>query len=172
LRETWYDCRKDDPKRSVIYRADESVNDDEMYPVKWRPSLLMPEWAARYRPTVIDIGWERVQNISEEDAFSEGIGRRLGKSDSVYGFRNYQFPENHVSTFGLSSPRESYRTLWNSLHLEPKPVKVKGQLVGYRSFPWSEFDFETYYRSPTEFKGKPLQIIANPWVWKIELSKP
>ena len=40
----------------------------------WRPSIHMPDWAARIRRRVIAVTVERLQDISEADAVREGLG--------------------------------------------------------------------------------------------------
>ena len=56
----------------------------------------MPLWAARYTPLVTaDARLERLQDISEEDGFAEGVGTLWGSS------------------------RLAYAQLWDSLHTKP-----------------------------------------------------
>lgn len=49
---------------------------------KWRPSIHMPDWAARIRRRVLSVTVERLQDITEEDAVREGFpaGRHGGTS--------------------------------------------------------------------------------------------
>lgn len=46
---------------------------DIQEPDKWRPSIFMPKTAARIFLKVTEIRVERLQEISEEDAISEGV---------------------------------------------------------------------------------------------------
>ena len=40
---------------------------------RWRPSIHMPDWAARIRRRVVSVTVERVHDITEEDAVREGF---------------------------------------------------------------------------------------------------
>lgn len=42
---------------------------------KWRPSLFMPRWASRINLVVETINVQRLQDISEEDAYREGFSK-------------------------------------------------------------------------------------------------
>lgn len=56
------------PGRSLIkYRADGEAPSDQ-----WFPSIHMPRWASRLTLEVTDVRIERIQQISEVDAFAEG----------------------------------------------------------------------------------------------------
>ena len=46
---------------------------DTAYGHKWRPSIFMPHWASRINLEVVSVRVERVQDISIEDAYDEGM---------------------------------------------------------------------------------------------------
>ena len=52
-----------------LYRASHDCFDGE----KWTPSIHMPRWASRILLEITNIRVERLQDISEEDAVSEGM---------------------------------------------------------------------------------------------------
>lgn len=99
----------------VVYAADDAEWDDIKHDARnsktgdeWkiRPSIHMPRWASRLTLTVTDVRVTRLQDISEADAAAEGC------ECDTDGWRDYLFP----STQCCGTARESYRTLWNSLH--------------------------------------------------------
>lgn len=101
VRESWADLRGmgfgDDPRTdkpwNFAYRADTKPGSDgDMvrieYGVKWRPSIHMPKKAARLFLEVKNIRVERLQNITEEDAWAEGCDANIpdGKPCAVAWF--------------------------------------------------------------------------------------
>jgi hypothetical protein len=83
--------------------------------LRLRPSIHMPRWASRLTLTVTDVRVQRLQDISEADAVAEGIERLHGgyhDVDDVY--LNYLRKSDGFG--GSGAGRESFRTLWNSLH--------------------------------------------------------
>ena len=75
---------------------------------RWRPSIHMPDWAARIRRRVLSVTVERVQDITEEDAVREGFS--VGEEYEVFG----------------ASTR--FSAVWNSIYAE------KG--LGWHTNPW------------------------------------
>lgn len=96
--------RQDD----VIYRAD----GNEGWKHGWRPSIHMPRWASRITLEVTGVRVERLQDISEADAEAEGIEAKVicgvGHSWTHYG--------NPNGPVGWTDPRQSFASLWTSLH--------------------------------------------------------
>lgn len=68
---------------------------------RWRPSIHMPRWASRITLTVTEVRVQRLQDISEVDAFAEGCAR--WGMDTPEGSVHYTVVED-------------FKRLWNSLH--------------------------------------------------------
>ena len=75
-------------------------------PAKWRPSIFMPKMFSRILLEITDVSCERVQDISEDDAFAEGIS---------YGD-------------WLADPVKEFEKLWDSIN------KKRG--YGWDNNPW------------------------------------
>lgn len=89
---------------------------------KWRPSIHMPRWASRIKLEVTGVRVERLQEITAEDALSEGV-----ESTEDCLFLNYSFKTAHpphgtkiVDEYHrlrkFISPVDSFRTLWQSIN--------------------------------------------------------
>lgn len=111
VRETF--CPVDDTsnggRKWIDYRATPAYDEshpagwdnapDDPQALKWRPSIHMPKWAARLWLRVTDVRVERVQEITERDALSEG------------------FPDNgSVICEFTEVARPWFRQLWDSLN--------------------------------------------------------
>lgn len=81
-----------------------------------RPSIHMPKWVARIWLKVVSVRVERLQEITREDAISEGI--EIGKVHGEIAY--YRYDERACWT---PDPIESFMTLWNKLNAK-------------RDFPW------------------------------------
>lgn len=86
----------------VIHRA--SWDGHDM--VGWKPSIHMPRWASRITLEVTGVRVERLQDISEADALSEGIARHADGN----GFHTED--GWHYS----ADPRESFASLWEYIN--------------------------------------------------------
>lgn len=95
VRETW----TPGTQGTVIYRAAYS-NGHEFK--GWKPSIHMPRWASRITLEVVSVRVERLQDISEEDAWAEGIPK--------------EFCEPGKSCTCESNPVGKYADLWESIN--------------------------------------------------------
>ena len=99
----------------MIYMADgyiEEIDYSEidmgrLKPGKTYPSIHMPKWAARTWLEVIGVRAERVQNISEEDALSEGVSWDDACPEGV---------SNGYCPGAYDRPSESFHHLWDSIY--------------------------------------------------------
>ena len=83
-----------DPGGGIWYRADndEWLQDHE----SWRTPLFMPRWASRITLEITGLRVERLQDITEEDAVTEGLPPR--------------------EQTGFDTARYRYHILWDSLN--------------------------------------------------------
>ncbi len=99
VRETWFigDLLDEDEsikeRGLVLYKADKRRDDIDYESIKWKPSIHMPKEAARIFLEVTDVRVERLQDITTEGCFNEGI-----KYD--YNSQNNEF--------------DTFAELWNS----------------------------------------------------------
>lgn len=133
VRETWRCEELEDGLDGIRYKADNAFcpientrkasdawidarRDDS----KWRPSIFMPRWASRITLSVTSSTPERLLDISEDDAISEGINlidhncyeNYMVDSDWTYNGRNYR------GCHMVEDPIGSYMSLWDSINAE------------------------------------------------------
>lgn len=79
---------------------------------RWRPSIHMPRWASRLTLELTDVRVERLQAISDEDCFAEGIDP---ETDETYlAAEHYRL--GGVSLRGGTPERCAYAALWESIN--------------------------------------------------------
>jgi len=113
VRETWHPKRHNFPIGFPYeYKA---TSEQDLTPTneKWKPSIHMPREAARIFLEVTNVRVERLQDITEQDAISEGIefkewknGFMVNKGYKIYGEK---------ATYD-ESPIVSYRSLWENIN--------------------------------------------------------
>jgi len=94
VRETW---AKRGEMQSAIFKAEEKRAIGAYGCVKWKPSIHMPKWACRTWLEITEIRVQRLQEISEDDCYAEGLQRGMvdDRSDAMQSW---------------------YRELWESIN--------------------------------------------------------
>jgi uncharacterized protein YqfB (UPF0267 family) len=69
--------------RDIVYRAD-NPNVDYGFFTGWKSPLMMPAWASRCKLQILSVRVEQLQEITEEDAISEGCGIQPLHPDDEY----------------------------------------------------------------------------------------
>jgi len=145
VRETWTPADRlidgyvrDDPT-IVGYRADGAVllwegiglggvtspqaltgwGSEDLEGIRWRPSIFMPRWASRITLEITDVRVEQLQDISEEDAKSEGINCYQFYPDDGWPLCNGYTHVPDDGECGLHDTAVSaFRKLWESINRE------------------------------------------------------
>lgn len=107
----WFYKKKFEPEMAphVKYLADYSKG---AWPGAWRPSIHMPRIAARLFLKITDIRVERLQDITETDAKSEGI-RAFTKDGELY---KYSHTDDFVWSEGVRTAKEAFQSLWDGIY--------------------------------------------------------
>lgn len=81
--------------------------------IKWKPSIHMPKIACRLFLDVASIRWERLQNISEEDAIAEGISPMENP-----GTNKYHITVDDIYSYNSPTAKGVFMMLWNHINGE------------------------------------------------------
>lgn len=129
ITETWKICgyHLNEPELQIAYKESSS----EPYDAEWRTvdwqshekykqanyftwhtGRFMPTFASRIRRVILDIRYQRIQDISEEDAIAEGLKKGLSWDDKILG----HMPLELVSY--LKTPIFNFSILWDSIHVK------------------------------------------------------
>ena len=80
---------------------------------KRRPSIHMPHWASRITLEITGVRVERLQDISEADAFLEGIPRYANHHKESF-FNQYTNPEKPRSQY--LNAKDAFMSFWESIN--------------------------------------------------------
>lgn len=94
--------------------------------ILWKPSIHMPKEAARLFLKVTDVRVERVQDITSDDAISEGVSM-----DRAYELNNWTPTFYDPDSGGDPDYIEAFKELWDST--VDKTVKDR---YGWEANPW------------------------------------
>lgn len=121
VRETWAPHPQD--SSTVFYRATVDAEPGiRVWDGPWKPSIHMPSWASRITLEITDIRVERAWDITRDDAMEEGVERV-----DPYNITPDLPPgmpacwKDYVRKGWLTSPMESFRTLWDSINSKRAP---------------------------------------------------
>lgn len=111
VRETWAEPHywtNDIEAGSPLYRAQDHKR--SIKPVRWRPSIHMPRWASRVTLEVTGVRVERLNDISEEDAISEGC-------QALEGCKWRTFKEMHAGIpMHEHTAVDAFGALWENIN--------------------------------------------------------
>ena len=124
------ECFDKDSGGSYHYKADHPKI-PPLLSVKWRPLIHMPKEAARIWLRVVDVGAERLQDITDVEAIDEGMLSYEGWQTDAYkaaveAARIYK----HKPPLGMT-PRQRFAHLWDSTI-----KKSDLDMYGWESNPW------------------------------------
>ena len=118
VRETWHPKRHSFPIGEHFEYKATAAEYGQPTDEPWKPSIFMPKEAARIFLKVTYVRVERLNDMSYEDAFAEGIPE--DKSEHLKWNRLY--PDYLKRRPGVLSacltPKSSYRSLWDSINGE------------------------------------------------------
>lgn len=123
VRETWIESSFGYAYRASDYSTIEEWAGEE---IKWKPSIFMPKEAARIFLKVTNVRVERLQDITSDDAISEGVSR-----DRAFELNNWTPTFYDPDSGGDPDYIEAFKELWNST--VDKTVKDR---YGWEANPW------------------------------------
>jgi hypothetical protein len=87
---------------------------------KWTPSIFMPRIASRIQLEITNVRVERLQDISDEDAVSEGINVFNEDGGLCYSGISDDWVNEFEKWHG-DAPTSAFRDLWDSINVDRYP---------------------------------------------------
>lgn len=120
------------PDKARITYLDESTPLDAnpfLASAPWRPSIHMPRWASRITLEVTEVRVQRLQEISEEDAQSEGVEPMSLTEEEIAAATSESFNDRLIRALGPGqfSHRFTFEMLWQ---------EINGKRAPWASNPW------------------------------------
>ncbi len=113
VRETWCNINRPGIAPDYYYLADaRNCEDYDPSEWKWRPSIFMPKEACRLFLRVTGVHAERVQDITEEDAGSEGVSW----TDEACYNNGWHPTMSDPDSGGQPILQEGFHALWDSIN--------------------------------------------------------
>ena len=112
VKETWWADNKNWAEaRTFLHKADAPFPDPWSNDFKWRSSRYMPRIAARLFLKVKDVRVERLQDITEGDARSEGI-----EWTDEGPLHAHYLNHNLNASLNFKTSKEAFSSLWDSIN--------------------------------------------------------
>lgn len=138
----------------IIYRAD--YPDDGSPGYKQRPSIFMRRWMSRITTKIVSIRIERLNDISEDEAWAEGIGEH-GKPLAALFNVLLSYPKVDLGALALSMPRDF------AFGDNPKVPSDRERVTWVTA--------RGVYAALWEGINGPGSWAENPWVWVVEFRR-
>jgi hypothetical protein len=92
----------------------------------WRPSCLMPRWAARYAIEIVDVTPMRLQDVTIEQAIAEGVPQTYGDA-VMQGFIDPKHDKTEPHEWDNRTSVENLAVLWD---------RINGKRAPWARNPW------------------------------------
>ena len=142
VKETW----GKDENGEYVYRTNYGTTENDSFPpsmFKWKPSIHMPREAARIFLKVTNVRVERSQDITEEDAITEGIS---WLDEACYSNNGWTPTLYDPDSGGSPVFRDGFAALWDNLNAK------RG--YSWESNPWVwVYEFERISKDEAESEG-------------------